>query len=82
MPEPESPELSLSTNLRVSGTVMDPKVSPDNLSLFTKGLEELSELAIGPLGLLAPFVHLGAHKAHPCDVPSIGQLGLQSPAPK
>ena len=80
VPEPKSPELSLLTNLRVSGTVMDPKVSPDKLSLLTKSLEELSELAIGPLGLLAPFVHLGAHKAHPCDVASIGQLGLKASA--
>ncbi len=32
------------------------------------------------LGLLAPFVHLGANDAHICDVQSIGQLGLKSPA--
>ena len=32
--------------------------------------------------LLAPFVHLGANKNHSCDVHSIGQLGLQSPAPE
>jgi uncharacterized protein involved in outer membrane biogenesis len=82
VPKPEHPDLSLAIKLRVSGTVMDPKVSPDELSLLTKGAEFLSSLAVGPLALLAPFVHLGAHKKHPCDIRSIGQLGLQSPAPK
>jgi hypothetical protein len=33
-----------------------------------------------PVGLLAPFIHLGAHKKHPCDIQSIGQLGLNIPA--
>jgi uncharacterized protein involved in outer membrane biogenesis len=82
VPTPAHPDLSLSTKLRVSGTVMDPKVSPDKLSLLIKGAEELSTLALGPLGLLAPFIHLGAHQAHPCNIQSIGQLGLQSPAEK
>jgi uncharacterized protein involved in outer membrane biogenesis len=82
VPTPAHPDLSLATKLRVSGTVMDPKVSPDELSLLTKGAEFLSSLAVGPLALLAPFVHLGAHKAHPCDIQSIGQLGLQRPASK
>ena len=78
VPKPEHPSLSLSTKLRVSGTVMDSKVRPDTVSLLTKGAELLSTLAIGPLGLLAPFVHLGALNAHPCNIKSIGQLGLQS----
>ncbi len=78
VPKPKNPGLlSLSTKLRVSGTLMDPKVKPDMLSLATKGAKVLSTLAIGPVGLLAPFVHLGAHKKHPCDIQSIGQLGLQ-----
>jgi len=80
VPKSAHPDLSLATKLRVSGTVMEPKVSPDKLSLLTKGAELLSSLAVGPLGLLAPFVHLGAHKNHPCDVQSIGQLGLNIPA--
>ncbi len=81
VPEPKNPGLlSLSTKLRVSGTLMDPKVRPDTVSLLTKGAKFLSTLAVGPIGLLAPFVHLGAHKAHPCDVQSIGQLGLKIPA--
>jgi len=73
VPKSDHPELSLATKLRVSGTVMDPKVGPDKLSLLTKGAELLSSLVVGPIGLLAPFVHLGAHKKHPCDVQGIGQ---------
>jgi hypothetical protein len=56
---------------------MHPKVRPDMLSLVTKGAKFLSALAVGPIGLLAPFVHLGAHKKHPCDIQGIGQLGLK-----
>jgi uncharacterized protein involved in outer membrane biogenesis len=82
VPKPEHPSLSLSTKLRVSGTVMDPKVSPDKVSLVTEAAKSLSVLAVGPIGLLAPFVHLGANKKHPCDVQSIGQLGLNIPAKK
>ncbi len=68
----QDPSFGLSPNLRVRGTLSDPVVRPDKLSLLTQGSWALSSLAIGPLGLLAPFVHLGAHKAHPCDVPGIG----------
>mgnify|MGYP001819302964 CR=1 FL=1 len=82
VPKPTHPSLSFSTNLRVSGAIMDPKVSPDKAALLTKGAELLSTLAVGPLGLLAPFVHPGALNEHPCDIQSIGQLGLQSPAAK
>ena len=78
VPKPKNPGLlELSTKLRVSGTILDAKVKPDNLALLTKGALALSSLAIGPVGLLAPFVRLGAHKKHPCDIQSIGQLGLQ-----
>jgi len=81
VPEPKNPGLlSLSTKLRVNGTLMDPKVRPDPLSLVTKGAKFLGTLAVGPVGLLAPFVHLGVHKKHPCDIQSIGQLGLNIPA--
>ena len=83
VPKPKNPGLlSLSTKLRVSGTLMDPKVKPDTLSLVTKGAKFLGALAVGPIGLLAPFVHLGAHKKHPCDIRTIGQLGIQAPASK
>jgi uncharacterized protein involved in outer membrane biogenesis len=81
VPKPKNPGLlELSTKLRVSGTILDAKVRPDNLALLTKGALALSSLAIGPVGLLAPFVRLGAHKKHPCDIQSIGQLGLQTSA--
>jgi hypothetical protein len=74
VPKSKNPSLvSLSTKLRVTGSIMDPKVYPDMLSLATKGVKLLSTLAIGPLGLLAPFVSLGAHQKHPCEVHNIGQ---------
>jgi hypothetical protein len=80
VPKPAHPSLSFSTKLQVSGTIMDAKVSPDKFSLLTKGAEVLSTLVVGPIGLLAPFVHLGANKNHPCDVQSTGQLELNTPA--
>jgi hypothetical protein len=83
VPTPKHTSLSLSTKLlRVSGTILDAKVRPDTLALLGKGARALSALVIGPLGLLAPFVRLGALKAHPCEIQSIEQLGLQSPASK
>jgi hypothetical protein len=54
--------------LRVTGSILDPKVNPDMLSLAAKGAKFLSALAIGPLGLLAPFVSLGALQKHPCEI--------------
>ena len=82
VPKPAHPELSILTNLRVSGSVMEPHVGADKASVLTQSAKALSFLAVGPLGLLAPFVHLGANKNHPCDVPSIGQLVLNTPAKK
>ena len=61
------------TKLRVTGTIMDPKVRPDMLSVLTKSATALSALVVGPIGLLAPFVNLGAYKSHPCNVQSIGK---------
>jgi uncharacterized protein involved in outer membrane biogenesis len=82
IPKPDHPDLSLSTKLRVSGTIMDSRVGPDKLALIEEGASALSALVVGPLGLLAPFVHLGALNAHPCNIQSIGQLGLESPDTK
>jgi uncharacterized protein involved in outer membrane biogenesis len=82
VPTPAGPEFSFLTNLRVSGTVKEPHVAVDKASALIRGARGLSALVAGPLGLLAPFVHLGAHKAHPCDVASIGQLGLNTPDSK
>jgi len=76
VPKPEYPSLSLSTKLRVSGTVMEPKVRPDTISILTEGTKLLSTLAVGPIGLLAPFVHLGANNKHPCDIGSTEKLGV------
>ena len=73
-PQPKDPSLfSLATKLRISGTIQDPTVRPDMLSLATKGVKFLSALAVGPVGLLAPFVNLGAHEKHPCEIGSIGK---------
>jgi hypothetical protein len=81
VPKPKHPGLlELSTKLRVSGTILDSKVKPDTLAVLEKGAWTLSALAIGPLGLLAPFVHLGVLEKHPCEIQSIEKLGLQSPA--
>jgi uncharacterized protein involved in outer membrane biogenesis len=68
-PEPKDPSLfSLATKLRVGGTIQDPTVRPDMTALVTKGIKSLSALVVGPLGLLAPFVNLGARQKHPCDI--------------
>jgi hypothetical protein len=73
-PKPKDFSLvSLSTKLRVTGTLLQPKVRPDALSIETKAVKFHGYLALGPFGLLAPFVHLGAHKKHPYDIPNIGQ---------
>ena len=58
---------SLKTKVRVSGSISDPSVRPDAKSLVLKGSKALSALVLGPAGLLAPFVTLGARNPHPCD---------------
>jgi uncharacterized protein involved in outer membrane biogenesis len=82
VPKSRHPELGIKPNLKVSGTVMEPHVGVSKLSLLTSGAQGLSTLVVGPLGLLAPFMHLGAAKAHPCDVKGIGQTGLGTPDEK
>ena len=80
VPKPKHPGLlEFSTKLRVSGTILDAKVSPAKFALLETGARALGSLATGPLRLLAPFVHLGAHGKHPCEIQSIGKLGLQKP---
>ena len=67
-PHPRDASLfSLKTKLRISGSVSDPSVRPDAKSLMLKGSKALSALVLGPAGLLAPFVTLGARNPHPCD---------------
>jgi uncharacterized protein involved in outer membrane biogenesis len=73
VPKPKGFSLtSLYTNLRVTGSIQDPKVRPDLTSLAFKGARALSALVVGPVGLLAPFVSLGANVEHPCDVRKLG----------
>jgi uncharacterized protein involved in outer membrane biogenesis len=68
-PKPKDASLfTLTTKLRVSGSILDPRVKPDIRSLVEKGARALSALVVGPVGLLAPFVRLGARHHHPCDV--------------
>jgi hypothetical protein len=79
LPKSKHPSMRLATKLRVSDTVMEPKVSVYKMSALTRRASDFSFLAVGALGLLAPFVHLGANKVHPCDIKSIEQLGLSIP---
>jgi uncharacterized protein involved in outer membrane biogenesis len=73
VPKPKGFSLtSLYTNLRVTGSIQDPKVRPDLTTLAFKGARALSALVLGPVGLLAPFVSLGANVEHPCDVRKLG----------
>ncbi len=81
VPQPKKPGiLQLPVKLKVDGTIMEPKVKADKLIVLKKGAAAAGALAVGPLGLLAPFADTGAHKAHPCDIESIGQLGLETPS--
>ena len=49
------------------------------LSLAAKGAKFLSALAIGPLGLLAPFVSLGTLQKHPCEIRDLDEKATKSP---
>jgi uncharacterized protein involved in outer membrane biogenesis len=82
-PKPKSLSLTtLNTKLRVRGSIKNPKVRPSMASLAFKGAKALSALVVGPVGLLAPFVSLGAHNKHPCDVRSIGKGDQSVPVKK
>ena len=73
--------VSFAVDLRVTGSLTAPKVRPDTEDLAAKGGEALlASLAIGPLGLLAPFVQLGAHDKHPCDIRTLDDKLLATPA--
>jgi AsmA family protein len=69
---------SLATKLRVSGTIQSPEVRPDYTSLASKGARALSTFVVGPVGLLAPFVYLGAKKHHACDLKNLDGEDIQS----
>ena len=71
-PKPKHSSLfSLATKLRVSGSVLDPRVRPDSRDLALKGAKALSALVVGPAGLLVPFMKAGARQQHPCDVEAL-----------
>ena len=68
-PKPKDNSLfSLATKLRVTGSVLNPRVRPDMTSVGKKGVKALSSLVLGPAGLLVPFMSAGARHQHPCDV--------------
>jgi uncharacterized protein involved in outer membrane biogenesis len=68
-PKPKDTSLfSLATKLRVTGSVLNPRVRPDITSVGKKGVKALSSLVLGPAGLLVPFMSAGARHQHPCDV--------------
>ena len=73
VPKSKHPELRVVPKLRVSGSVLAPEVSVAKLSLLSSGARGLSTLVVGPAGLLAPFVHLGADNSHPCGIEGVGQ---------
>jgi hypothetical protein len=52
----------------VTGNTSKPIVSVDKTAVAKRGAIALSALVVGPLGLLAPFVSLGAADKHPCDI--------------
>ena len=58
-------------DLRVDGSVLNPRVRPDMASVATKGVKALSSLVLGPAGLLVPFMSAGARHQHPCDVAAL-----------
>ena len=68
-PKPKDSSLfSLATKLHVTGSILNPRVRPDKRSLAKKGVKALSSLALGPAGLLVPFVRTGARNPHVCDI--------------
>lgn len=69
-PKDYSP-FSLATKLRVTGSMLSPRVRPDMRSVATKGAKALSSLVLGPAGLLVPFMEAGARHQHPCDIAAL-----------
>ena len=67
-PRPKDPTLiSLATGLRVTGTLLNTKVSLDPESVLKEVAEGIGGvLLFGPAGVLIPFASLGAGHHHPC----------------
>ena len=70
--------LTFPPKLRVTGSTSKPHVSVDKASAAKRAATALSALVVGPLGLLAPFVSLGAAEKHPCDVKQYDTAGQQT----
>jgi hypothetical protein len=69
IPKPKKLTLiNLSTKLRVTGSISQPKVSPTVVGLVETVAEDIFTFTLGPLGLLIPFERMGAQKMHPCDM--------------
>ena len=68
LPRPKDPALlSLATGLRVTGTLLDTKISLDPASVAKEIAEgAVGVLLFGPAGILIPFASLGAGHHHPC----------------
>jgi len=69
IPKPKKLTLvSLSTKLRVTGSINHPEVRPTVSGLLETVAEDVSTFTLGAIGLLIPFERMGAQKKHPCDM--------------
>jgi uncharacterized protein involved in outer membrane biogenesis len=69
IPKPKKLTLiSLSTKLRVTGSINHPEVRPTVGGLVETAAENIFTFTLGRIGLLIPFARLGAQKRHPCDM--------------
>jgi uncharacterized protein involved in outer membrane biogenesis len=69
IPKPKKLTLvSLSTKLRVTGSINHPEVRPTVGGLVETAAEDIFTFTLGRIGLLIPFARLGAQKKHPCDM--------------
>ena len=69
---------SFPPTLHVTGNASHPQVRVDKAAAAERGGTALSAVAVGPLGLMAPFVTLGASDKHPCDVKDYGTEGNET----
>jgi uncharacterized protein involved in outer membrane biogenesis len=69
IPKPKKLTLvSLSTKLRVTGSISHPEVRPTVGGLIETAAEDIFTFTLGRIGLLIPFARLGAANKHPCDM--------------
>ena len=69
IPKPKKLTLvSLSTKLRVTGSINHPEVRPTVGGVLETAAEDIFTFTLGRIGLLIPFARLGAQKKHPCDM--------------